>query len=135
MLAVTLPLAVARLKPPAAPSVMVSPLMMPLVSRPDDDTLMMIWLVAPPNVCPLPATRLAVAPAERPTALAVSRIDEPPPLPAVLWIVEFPALNRTLPTVAALATPLPPSTLSVPPLNTIVAVALSRLGLLTAVLS
>ncbi len=107
MLAVPEPVAVARLKPPVAASLTVKPLTMPLVSKAADGTLMTIWLVALPSVWPLPATRLAVAPALRPTRLAVRATAAPVPEPAVVWIVEWPVLNRTVPRVSVEATPAP----------------------------
>jgi hypothetical protein len=79
--AVPPPVAVARLKLPEAPSVTVKPLMMPLVKSAPAGTLISNWFVAVPNVCAPPATRLAVAPAVRPTIPAVTATV--PLLPAV----------------------------------------------------
>src|SRR5579884_1046345 len=135
MLATLAPLAVARLKPPEAPSVTVKPLMMLLVSRAEAGTPMRIWLAALPRTWPPPATRLAVAPAVRPTRAALRVTDEPAPVPAVLWTVEWPALKRTVPRLTDEATPLPPRTFRVPPLRTTVAEEFSRPVLLSAVLS
>ena len=55
--------------------------------------------MALPRTWPAPATRLAVAPAFRPTNVAVRTTDAPVPVPAVEMMVEFPALNRMLPKV------------------------------------
>ena len=60
-------------------------MMMPLVSKRLAGTLMTIWLVALPSVWPPPATRLAVAPAVRPTRPAVRATDAGPCPPWSGW--------------------------------------------------
>src|SRR5262245_642383 len=115
--------------------------MMPLVSTAVDGTLRTIWLVALPRVWPPPATRLAVAPASRPTRFAVRVTD--PPAPAVVWMVELPEAKTTpgvvggsaAPKDSEEATPPPPRTFRLPPLKATTAASLTRLLLLTALLS
>src|SRR4051794_6482185 len=132
------PVAVARLKPPAEPSVTVKPRSRPVasVSR-DAGRLMMSWLlpVGPKVWLLLPATRLAVAPVLRPTLLANRVAVAPGAEPAGLRIGELPEAKNAVPIVSLAAAASLPRKLSVPPAKATTAVSLIRLGLLTAVLS
>src|SRR4051794_7559465 len=84
-----------------------------------------IWLEVVLRVWPAPAAKFTVAPGVRVNVPNESVAG--PPVPAVLWIVEFPEAKLTLPRVCAEARPAAPVKATVPPLSVSVADALTRL--------